>query len=122
LEREYGLPSGLLTAIAFVESTFDPQAVSSAGAQGMFQIMPKTAAELGVGDPFDPVEAAEGAAMHLARDFRTFGNWEHAVMAYNAGPHRIEAYLSGDGPPLKQETLDYLPKVEEALRRVNASP
>ncbi|HYN79424.1 MAG TPA: lytic transglycosylase domain-containing protein [Lamprocystis sp. (in: g-proteobacteria)] len=119
VEREYGLPSGLLTAIAYVESTFNLGAVSPKGAQGMFQIMPKTAAELGVANPFDPVEAAEGAAMHLARDFRTFGNWDHAVMAYNAGPHRIQDYLAGAGRPLKQETLDYLPKVEAAFRRVN---
>jgi conjugal transfer mating pair stabilization protein TraG len=121
LEREYGLPSGLLTAIAYVESGFNLGAVSRAGAQGMFQIMPETAAELGVANPFDPVEGAEGAAMHLARDFRTFGNWEHAVMAYNAGPRRIAEYLAGNGPPLKQETLDYLPKVEAALRRVNGN-
>ncbi|WP_295623189.1 conjugal transfer protein TraG N-terminal domain-containing protein [uncultured Lamprocystis sp.] len=121
VERKYDLPSGLLTAIAYVESTFNLGAVSPAGAQGMFQIMPKTAAALGVANPFDPVEAAEGAAMHLARDYRTFGNWEHAVMAYNAGPQRIQNYLAGIGRPLKQETLDYLPKVEAALRRVNAS-
>ncbi len=119
LEREYGLPSGLLTAIAFVESEFDPRAVSPAGALGMFQLMPDTAAALGVRDPFDPDGAADGAARHLARDFRTFGNWESAVMAYNAGPQRIRNYLEGEGPPLAQETLDYLPKVERALRRVD---
>jgi conjugal transfer mating pair stabilization protein TraG len=118
VERDYGLPTGLLTAIASVESDFNPKAVSPVGAQGMFQLMPKTAKALGISNPFDPVEAAEGAAQHLARDYRTFGNWNHAVMAYNAGPHRIATYLAGRGKPLKQETLDYLPKVSAAFRRV----
>jgi conjugal transfer mating pair stabilization protein TraG len=121
LERENGLPAGLLTAIASVESHFNPHAVSPAGAQGMFQIMPRTASELGVVNPFDAREAAAGAARHLARDYRTFGNWNHAVLAYNAGPHRIEEYLAGRGKPLKQETLDYLPKVLDAFRHVDRS-
>jgi soluble lytic murein transglycosylase-like protein len=121
VEREYRLPAGILTSIASVESDFPPNAVSRAGAQGMFQIMPRTAQALGVSDPFNPTEAAVGAAKHLARDYRTFGNWNHAVMAYNAGPHRIEEYLAGRGKPLKQETLDYLPKVADAFRRVHRS-
>lgn len=119
VEREHGLPAGMLTAIASVESHFNPNAVSEAGAQGMFQIMPTTAAALGVANPFDPREAAEGAAKHLARDFQQFGNWNHAIMAYNAGPQRIENYLAGRGKPLKQETVDYLPKVASAFRRVD---
>jgi len=122
VERDYGLPTGLLTAIASVESQFNPKAVSPVGAQGMFQLMPKTATTLGVANPFDPVEAAEGAAQHLARDYRTFGNWNHAVMAYNAGPRRIEEYLVGRGKPLKQETLEYLPKVSAAFRHVGRAP
>ena len=119
LEATYGLPAGLLTAIAHTESHFNPNAISGAGAQGMFQIMPKTAKRLNVSDPFDPNEAAEGAAKHLAASHRQFGNWDHAVMAYNAGDNRIQNYLKGEGKPLKQETIEYLPKVANALRRMN---
>ena len=118
LEVRYGLPTGLLTAIAHTESRFNPNAVSHAGAQGMFQIMPATASRLGVADPFDPEQGAVGAAKHLAASYARFGNWEHAVMAYNAGDGRIEKFLVGEGKPLKQETIDYLPKVAGALQRV----
>jgi hypothetical protein len=55
----------------------------------------------------------------LAQSYRQFSNWDHAIMAYNAGDNRIQNYLAGEGPPLKQETIDYLPKVAGALRRVN---
>jgi soluble lytic murein transglycosylase-like protein len=108
-----------LTAIAHTESRFNPEAISHAGAQGMFQLMPKTARSLEVKDPFDPYQGAVGAAKHLAQSYRQFGNWDHAIMAYNAGDNRIQNYLAGEGPPLKQETIDYLPKVAGALRRVN---
>ncbi len=118
-EARHGLPPGMLTAVASVESNFNSNAVSSAGAQGMFGIMPGTAKDLGVANPFDPREAAEGAASKLAADYEKFGNWNHAVMAYNAGPHRIEEALAGRGKPLKQETLDYLPKVANAFQQVN---
>ena len=120
LEVGYGLPAGLLTAIAHTESHFNPEAISHAGAQGMFQLMPKTVRSLEVKDPFDPYQGAVGAAKHLAQSYRQFGNWDHAIMAYNAGDNRIRNYLAGEGAPLKQETIDYLPKVAGALRRVNA--
>ena len=88
----------------------------------MFQIMPKTAAELGVANPFDPVEAAR-RRRHAPRpglpNLWKLGACGHGLQR-GAAPHR-RTYLAGDGPPLKQETLDYLPKVEEALRRVNAN-
>ncbi|WP_367116319.1 peptidoglycan DD-metalloendopeptidase family protein [uncultured Lamprocystis sp.] len=118
-EARHHLPAGLLTAVASVESHFNPNAVSDTGAQGMFQITPATAADYGVANPFDPRDAAEGAARKLATDYGKFGNWEHAVLAYNAGAHRIDDYLAGRGQPLKQETVDYLPKVLSAFQRVN---
>jgi hypothetical protein len=105
VEGEYGIPKGLLTAIAKVESGFNPNAVSSAGAEGMFQIMPGTQKDLGVGNPWDPYEASIGAAKHLARDYRSFGDWNKAITAYNAGPGNVRRGR------LKQESIDYLPKV-----------
>ena len=59
-EQRYGLPPGLLSKVARVESANNPNAVSRAGAQGLFQIMPETAKELGI-DPFDPTQAADGS-------------------------------------------------------------
>lgn len=106
-EARHGLPTGLLTAIAWVESHFNPTAVSDAGAQGIFQITPATAADYAVCNPFDPREAAEGAAKKLASDHAKFGSWNHAVMAYNAGTGRLENSLAGQGAPLSQETFDY---------------
>ncbi len=85
----------------------------------MFQITPATAADYHVSNPFDPREAAEGAATKLATDYGKFGNWEHAVLAYNAGTDRIDEYLAGRGKPLKQETVDYLPKVLHAFQHVD---
>jgi soluble lytic murein transglycosylase-like protein len=119
LERQYGLPQGMLTAIAKVESDFDPRAVSYAGAQGMFQIMPATARDLGVADPFDPYQGAVGVAKHLARDFDRFGNWDQAVLAYNAGPGKVQRLLEGQigFEDLKQEQKEYVPKVAAALSR-----
>jgi murein DD-endopeptidase MepM/ murein hydrolase activator NlpD len=118
-EARHQLPPGLLTAVASVESHFNPNAMSDAGAQGMFQITPATAADYDVANPFDPRDAAEGAARKLAADFRRFGNWEHAVLAYNAGADRIDDYLAGRGKPLKQETVAYLPKVLDAFQHVD---
>ena len=118
-EARHHLPPGMLTALASVESHFNPTAVSDAGAKGMFQITPATAADYHVSNPFDPREAAEGAATKLATDYRKFGNWEHAVLAYNAGTERIDDYLAGRGKPLKQETVDYLPKVLYAFQQVD---
>lgn len=120
LEQKFGLPSGMLTAIASVESDFNPRAVSRAGAQGMFQLMPATAQDYRVSDPFNPREAARGAAEKLAADYERFGRWDHAVAAYNAGTGRMEKFLAGDGPPLSEETREYVPKVLAAFHKVQS--
>ena len=73
------------------ESNFDPFAVSPAGAQGIAQFMPGTAAAYGLDDPFDPVAAIDAQA-HLMSDLiRQFGSPELALAAYNAGPAPVEA-------------------------------
>lgn len=114
IEQQYGLPAGLLTAIASVESNFNPRAVSRAGAQGMFQLMPDTSRSFGV-DPWNPYDAAHGAAKHLLRDYRQFGDWNLAVAAYNAGPGAVSKH--GGVPPFR-ETQDYMGKIERAMQRV----
>jgi len=103
----YNLPAGMLEAVARVESNFDPTAVSSAGAEGIMQLMPQTAASLGV-NPFDPNQAIWGAAQLLASKLAHFGSVPLALAAYNAGDGAVEAY--GGIPPYAQ-TQAYVAKV-----------
>ncbi|HET9732157.1 MAG TPA: NlpC/P60 family protein [Acidimicrobiales bacterium] len=103
----YGLSPKLLAAVAKVESDFDPNAVSPAGAEGLMQIMPSTAASLGV-DPFDPAQAVDGAARLLAQNLAQFGSLPLAVAAYNAGGGAVQTY---GGIPPYPETENYVQKV-----------
>jgi soluble lytic murein transglycosylase-like protein len=104
----------LLEAIAYVESRFNFHAVSPKGAIGMMQLMPGTAAELGV-DPTDPAENARGGADYLRRMVTLFGNnVELAVAAYNAGPTAVLKY---GGVPPYAETRAYVDAVMEYLAR-----
>jgi len=76
----------LLRAIAGQESSGDPNAVSKAGAAGLMQIMPQTAREIGIKDPFDPVESIWGAAKYLNQGFDAEGTAEGALLYYHGGP------------------------------------
>src|ERR1700724_148698 len=89
------LPADFFTRLIWIESRFDPKAVSRAGAQGLAQFMPGTARSRGLEDPFDPVEAI-GKSAELLRDLRReFGNLGFAAAAYNAGPGRVRDWLAG---------------------------
>lgn len=107
----YGLPAGLLAAVAQVESAGNPSAVSHAGAVGLMQIMPGTARELGV-DARDPRQAVDGAARLLSSHLRDFGSLDLALAAYNAGPGAVRKY---DGVPPYRETQAYVRKVTSLL-------
>lgn len=109
---KYGVPAQLLAAVAQTESGFDPNAVSSAGAEGMMQIMPSTAAGLGV-DPMDPAQAINGAAQILAGNLRQFGgSVPLALAAYNAGAGAVEEY---GGIPPYPETQAYVQKITSLI-------
>lgn len=98
----------LFVALVARESAFDPRAVSTAGAQGLAQLMPATAAELGVTDPFDPAENLDAGARYLAAQLQRFGDVALALAAYNAGPERV---LSHHGVPPFAETRAYVAAV-----------
>jgi len=110
-EARNGLPAGLLAAVAKVESGDDPDAVSGAGAQGLMQLMPGTAAGLGV-NPFDPSQAIDGAARLLAAHLQRFGSLPLALAAYNAGSGAVQR---AHGIPDIPETQAYVRKVEAAM-------
>jgi cell wall-associated NlpC family hydrolase len=103
----HGVDPALLSAVARAESGYNPNAVSRAGALGLMQIMPATAAGLGV-DPLDPAQAIDGAARYLAQQLDAFGSTELALAAYNAGPAAVGRY---GGIPPYPETQAYVSKV-----------
>jgi cell wall-associated NlpC family hydrolase len=102
--NRHGVDASLLAAVASQESSFNSQAVSPAGAQGLMQFMPATAAGLGV-NPLDPSSAIDGAARYLSNLTRQFGSTELALAAYNAGPGTVSRY---GGIPPYAETQNYV--------------
>lgn len=93
----HGLDPRLLAALVWVESAFKPTAVSRAGAIGLAQLMPGTAAGLGV-DPHDPAQNLEGGARYLSQMIDRFGRVDLALAAYNAGPGRVDNGTAPLGP------------------------
>jgi soluble lytic murein transglycosylase-like protein len=116
--EKHGLSADLIEAVIACESDFDPRAVSRVGAQGLMQLMPATAAELGVADSFDPAQNIDGGSKHLASLLRSFeGDRRLAIAAYNAGEGAVRR--AGGIPPFP-ETKRYVEKVQRyaGLRRV----
>jgi cell wall-associated NlpC family hydrolase len=101
----YGVDPTLLAAVAKQESGFNPRAVSHAGAQGLMQLMPATAAGLGVTNSFDPAQAVGGAARLLRDLMGEFGRIDLALAAYNAGPGAVRRF---GGIPPYAETQQYV--------------
>jgi peptidoglycan DL-endopeptidase CwlO len=111
--RETRLPLALLTAVARVESEFEPRAVSSAGARGLLQVLPTTADELRL-DAGHPTQNVFAGARYLRRQFDAFPSSDLALAAYNAGP---SAVASAGGAPTG-ETLSYVREVTAIWRRL----
>ncbi|SHO51813.1 Transglycosylase SLT domain-containing protein [Anaerocolumna xylanovorans DSM 12503] len=106
---KYNVPVNLLKAIGKQESNFKPDAVSRCGAQGIMQLMPRTAASLGVTDSFDPKQNIMGGAKYISQLLDKYdGNASLALAAYNAGSNNVAKY--GGIPPFK-ETQNYVKKV-----------
>lgn len=105
-ESRHGLPQGLLQAVIDVESEGLPHRISFAGAMGPAQLMPGTAKQLGVTDPFETEQAIDAAARYLAQLYQRKGDLTLAVAAYNAGPGAVQGSVPRNG-----ETELYVAKV-----------
>ena len=102
--RKHGIPEALFLRLVNQESGWNPNARSHKGAMGLAQLMPGTAAKLGV-NPGDPVQNLEGGARYLKMMYNQFGDWRLALAAYNAGPGAVQKY--GGIPPYR-ETRNYV--------------
>ncbi|MBF7084696.1 lytic transglycosylase domain-containing protein, partial [Desulfallas sp. Bu1-1] len=111
--EKYSLEPELLKALAWAESSFDPEAVSSKDCKGLMQLSPAKIKEYGIKDPFDPEENIDGGARYLKELLDRFDGIELAIAAYNAGPDAVERY---GGIPPYPETQNHVRKVMAAYR------
>lgn len=110
--ERHNVPPQLVKAVIRQESNFDPQAVSKVGAQGLMQLMPQTAKELGVQDPFHPEQNIDAGTKYLGQLLKRYGgDTERALAAYNFGMGNVES-----GRPLPNETKKYIANVTRFAR------
>lgn len=115
--RANGVAPELVASVIAVESNFNPKAVSWRSACGLMQLLPRTAARLGVSDIFDPQQNIEGGTKYLKELLLRYnGDLALTLAAYNAGPDRVEQYRNV--PPYR-ETRDYVRRVTEKFRKAS---
>jgi soluble lytic murein transglycosylase-like protein len=116
--RQHGVSAALVKAVIAAESGFDPLAQSRRGAQGLMQLMPETAQQLGVDDVYDPWQNIDGGTRYLCEMIDRFpGELELALAAYNAGPEAVRQY---QGVPPYAETRGYVKRVLKYYKQYHA--
>ncbi len=119
--KKYAVDEALVKAVIKAESDFDPMAVSKKGAQGLMQLMPETARDLSVSNPFHPVQNMDGGIRYLRRLLDQFqGNLHLALAAYNAGENAVVQY-NNSIPPF-EETRTYVKRVLDYLKDYQLAP
>jgi soluble lytic murein transglycosylase-like protein len=118
VSQQFGLPPGLLAALVHQESGGNPNAHSPVGALGLTQLMPGTAAGLGVKDPLNPYQSLVGGAKYLKSQLQHFGSVPLALAAYNAGPGAVAKF---GGIPPYSETQAYVRNIMAAMGQGAAS-
>lgn len=108
--KKYGVDKNLILSVIKQESDFNPNATSNAGAEGLMQLMPSTASELGASNPYDIEQNVDAGTKYLKELLNTFGNTRLAVAAYNAGPNAVKN-SGGNMSELPSETQNYVTKV-----------
>jgi soluble lytic murein transglycosylase-like protein len=104
----YYLEPELIKSVVLAESGMNPRALSSAGAMGLMQLMPGTARDLGVTDPWDPEQNIDGGSRYIREQLDNFGDLRRAIAAYHAGPGNVQRY--GGIPPF-EATRIYVARV-----------
>ena len=116
---EFGVDAALLRAVIHAESAFNPNAISDKGAEGLMQLIPGTASDMGVNNPFDASQNIRGGAQYLAGLLKQFnGDERMATAAYNAGPQNVLKY---NGVPPFDETRVYVDRVATLRQRYHAA-
>ena len=111
--KEFGIPAKMIASMAKIESSFDQDSISSAGAIGLMQLVPSTASYLGV-NPYDAHDNIRGGAKYMSELYQKYGNWDLVAAAYNAGENAVDSY---GGIPPYQETENHVRKFNNALQQ-----
>jgi len=116
--ERYGVDADLIHCVIAVESNFNPKAISPKNARGLMQLLPQTAAQLGVKDIFDPEQNIDGGTRYLRDLLKKYSNLTLALAAYNAGPQRVDQY--GRHVPPYLETMKYVQRIAKSYAKIKA--